>query len=166
MSLKVTLVFVFTLTFVFPVIIIQLPCVALHATAHWHHIVCPWADQHHYVSAATVPMIESNHNGEDVILYARGPHAHLFTGIHENAYIPHAIRWKCQLKYSLAQPPTRTSTSPTSSGEHENFNIKEHRHSRERVHRRLSTAPGLSVDIVESESELIIRQYSVYKIYF
>ncbi|XP_018019900.1 membrane-bound alkaline phosphatase-like, partial [Hyalella azteca] len=47
----------------------------------------------HYVAQATVPMVESNHNGEDVILYARGPHAHLFTGIHENAYIPHAIRY-------------------------------------------------------------------------
>lgn len=47
----------------------------------------------HYAAASAVPMIESNHNGEDVILYARGPHAHLFTGNHENAYIPHAIRY-------------------------------------------------------------------------
>ncbi|XP_064096729.1 alkaline phosphatase-like [Macrobrachium nipponense] len=47
----------------------------------------------HYMGASTVPMIESHHAGEDVILYARGPHAHLFTGIHENAYIPHALRY-------------------------------------------------------------------------
>ncbi|XP_045598098.1 alkaline phosphatase isoform X2 [Procambarus clarkii] len=47
----------------------------------------------HYVGAATVPMVESNHAGEDVVLYARGPHAHLFTGIHENTYIPHALRY-------------------------------------------------------------------------
>ncbi|XP_053654817.2 alkaline phosphatase [Cherax quadricarinatus] len=47
----------------------------------------------HYPGAATVPMIESNHAGEEVILYALGPHAHLFTGIHENAFIPHALRY-------------------------------------------------------------------------
>ncbi|KAK4295307.1 hypothetical protein Pmani_032119 [Petrolisthes manimaculis] len=47
----------------------------------------------HYAGASTVPMIESHHAGEDVILYARGPHSHLFTGIHENAYIPHAVRY-------------------------------------------------------------------------
>uniref|UniRef100_A0A6A7GAM1 Alkaline phosphatase n=1 Tax=Hirondellea gigas TaxID=1518452 RepID=A0A6A7GAM1_9CRUS len=47
----------------------------------------------HYVFAAAVPREASTHNGEDVILYARGPHAHLFTGNHENAYITHAIRY-------------------------------------------------------------------------
>ncbi|XP_069177818.1 alkaline phosphatase, tissue-nonspecific isozyme [Procambarus clarkii] len=47
----------------------------------------------HYVAAATVPMEQSNHAGEDVALYAMGPHAHLFTGIHENAFIPHALRY-------------------------------------------------------------------------
>lgn len=47
----------------------------------------------HYMGAATVPLIESYHAGEDVILYARGPHAHIFTGIHENTYIPHALRY-------------------------------------------------------------------------
>ncbi|XP_071522573.1 alkaline phosphatase-like [Panulirus ornatus] len=47
----------------------------------------------HYVSASTVPLLESKHAGEDVVLYARGPFAHLFTGIHENTYIPHAIRY-------------------------------------------------------------------------
>ncbi|KAK3871384.1 hypothetical protein Pcinc_023461, partial [Petrolisthes cinctipes] len=47
----------------------------------------------HYAGASTVPMIESHHAGEDVILYAKGPHSHLFTGIHENAYIPHAVRY-------------------------------------------------------------------------
>ena len=45
-----------------------------------------------YRGAATVPDGSANHSGEDVALFARGPFAHLFTGIHENAYIPHAIR--------------------------------------------------------------------------
>ncbi|KAG7176594.1 Membrane-bound alkaline phosphatase-like 2 [Homarus americanus] len=47
----------------------------------------------HYAGAAAVPLTSSNHAGEDVILYARGPHSHLFTGIHENAFIPHALRY-------------------------------------------------------------------------
>ncbi|XP_076063059.1 alkaline phosphatase-like [Oratosquilla oratoria] len=47
----------------------------------------------HYANDATIPMVEANHAGEEVVLYARGPHAHLFTGIHENAYIPHALRY-------------------------------------------------------------------------
>jgi len=46
-----------------------------------------------YRYASAVPMETSHHNGEDVVLYARGPHAHLFTGVHENAYIPHAMRY-------------------------------------------------------------------------
>jgi len=46
-----------------------------------------------YRFESAVPMDSSNHNGEDVVLYARGPHAHLFTGVHENAYIPHAMRY-------------------------------------------------------------------------
>ncbi|XP_063852528.1 alkaline phosphatase, tissue-nonspecific isozyme-like [Scylla paramamosain] len=47
----------------------------------------------HYLGDSAVPMISSNHGGEEVILYASGPHAHLFTGIHENAFIPHALRY-------------------------------------------------------------------------
>ncbi|CAL4084108.1 unnamed protein product, partial [Meganyctiphanes norvegica] len=47
----------------------------------------------HYMADSTIPMLESHHGGEDVLLYARGPHAHLFTGIHENTYIPHALRY-------------------------------------------------------------------------
>merc|ERR1711915_550107 len=50
-------------------------------------------NEDHYPADSTVPMIESKHAGEDVVLYARGPHSHLFTGIHENAYIPHALRY-------------------------------------------------------------------------
>ncbi|CAL4062131.1 unnamed protein product [Meganyctiphanes norvegica] len=47
----------------------------------------------HYPADSTIPMEESHHAGEDVVLYARGPHSHLFTGIHENTYIPHALRY-------------------------------------------------------------------------
>ncbi|XP_047483489.1 alkaline phosphatase-like [Penaeus chinensis] len=60
----------------------------------------------HYMGAATVPMIESHHAGEEVILYARGPHAHLFTGIHENAYIPHALRYAACVGDGLQFCPT------------------------------------------------------------
>ncbi|ROT74032.1 alkaline phosphate [Penaeus vannamei] len=66
----------------------------------------------HYMGAATVPMIESHHAGEEVILYARGPHAHLFTGIHENAYIPTpsapSARVGPPLSYLITPPPLGT----------------------------------------------------------
>ncbi|KAK3880214.1 hypothetical protein Pcinc_015283 [Petrolisthes cinctipes] len=47
----------------------------------------------HYAAATAVPRDSSTHAGEDVILYARGPQAHLFSGIHENAFIPHTLRY-------------------------------------------------------------------------
>jgi len=46
-----------------------------------------------YRHESAVPMEYSNHNGEDIMLYAKGPLAHLFTGVHENSYIPAALRY-------------------------------------------------------------------------
>jgi len=53
----------------------------------------PFFSEAHYKYDSAVPEVSSNHAGEDVILYARGPQAHLFTGNHENAFIPHALRY-------------------------------------------------------------------------
>ncbi|KAB7501860.1 Membrane-bound alkaline phosphatase, partial [Armadillidium nasatum] len=47
----------------------------------------------HFVYPSTVPLDSSKHNGEDVPIYAGGPFAHLFTGVHENSYIPQALRY-------------------------------------------------------------------------
>lgn len=52
------------------------------------------------------------HGGEDVAVYAKGPWAHLFTGSHENTYIPIALAYAaclnqkgphCKVKNSLSR---------------------------------------------------------------
>ncbi|XP_041480447.1 alkaline phosphatase-like [Lytechinus variegatus] len=42
---------------------------------------------------ALVPFDEETHGGQDVMVYARGPMSHLFHGVQEQSYIPHAIRY-------------------------------------------------------------------------
>lgn len=42
---------------------------------------------------ALVPFDEETHGGQDVMVYARGPMAHLFHGVQEQSYIPHVIRY-------------------------------------------------------------------------
>lgn len=39
------------------------------------------------------PLPLETHGGEDVGVFASGPHAHLFTGVFEQNYIPHAIKY-------------------------------------------------------------------------
>lgn len=40
-----------------------------------------------------VPLPSESHSGEDVVIYASGPFAHLFHGVHEQNYIAHVIRY-------------------------------------------------------------------------
>lgn len=40
---------------------------------------------------ATVPLVEATHAGDDVGVYAIGPFSHLFTGVHEQHYLAHAM---------------------------------------------------------------------------
>jgi alkaline phosphatase len=40
-----------------------------------------------------IPLRIVSHSGEDVPLFASGPHAHLFSGVYEQNFIPHAIRY-------------------------------------------------------------------------
>lgn len=39
------------------------------------------------------PLALETHGGEDVGVFASGPHAHLFSGVYEQNYIPHAIKY-------------------------------------------------------------------------
>lgn len=41
----------------------------------------------------TVPLVSESHSGDDVVVYASGPWSHLFTGVFEQNYIPHAIAY-------------------------------------------------------------------------
>lgn len=53
----------------------------------------PPADDVNYRQPASVPMSSAAHAGDDVGLWAIGPHAHLFTGVYEQNYIPHALAY-------------------------------------------------------------------------
>uniref|UniRef100_A0A673LR44 alkaline phosphatase n=1 Tax=Sinocyclocheilus rhinocerous TaxID=307959 RepID=A0A673LR44_9TELE len=70
-----------------------------------------------YLQQAAVPLDSETHGSEDVAIFAKGPMAHLFHGVQEQSYIPHAMAYAaciepytdCQLenygvctKFSLA----------------------------------------------------------------
>jgi alkaline phosphatase len=42
---------------------------------------------------ATIPKSEETHGGEDVGVYAVGPHAHIFSGLYEQSYIAHGLMY-------------------------------------------------------------------------
>ncbi|KAM4589670.1 alkaline phosphatase, tissue-nonspecific isozyme [Fundulus diaphanus] len=44
-----------------------------------------------YVQLSAAPVKSTTHSGEDVAVLARGPMAHLFSGVHEQNYIAHAM---------------------------------------------------------------------------
>ncbi|XP_022254321.1 alkaline phosphatase-like isoform X2 [Limulus polyphemus] len=46
-----------------------------------------------YVQQSAVPRRWDTHGGEDVPVYAHGPMAHLFRGVFEQTYIPHAMAY-------------------------------------------------------------------------
>ena len=50
-------------------------------------------DDVNYRQAAAVPEESSTHSGEDVGVWAHGPHAHLFSGVHEQSYLAHALAY-------------------------------------------------------------------------
>lgn len=45
---------------------------------------------------------DETHGGDDVGVFARGPFSHLFTGVFEQSFIPHAMKYAACLgpKYS------------------------------------------------------------------
>lgn len=44
-----------------------------------------------YRQQATIPSVSETHGGQDVAIYATGPHAHLFGGVVEQSYVFHVI---------------------------------------------------------------------------
>ncbi|XP_060573871.1 alkaline phosphatase-like isoform X2 [Ruditapes philippinarum] len=54
-----------------------------------------------YRQQAGVPLESESHGGEDVAIYAQGPMAHLFHGVHEQHYIAHVMAYaSCVGSYS------------------------------------------------------------------
>jgi alkaline phosphatase len=50
-------------------------------------------DDPHFMQPTTVPLYEETHAGDDVGVYALGPHSYLFTGVYEQHYIAHALMY-------------------------------------------------------------------------
>jgi alkaline phosphatase len=48
-----------------------------------------------------IPLTEETHGGDDVLILAKGPFAHLFSGIHEQSYLPHCINYAACLGNGL-----------------------------------------------------------------
>lgn len=46
-----------------------------------------------FLAPAMVPLASETHGGEDVVIYANGPYAHLFTGSMEENEIPHFMAY-------------------------------------------------------------------------
>ncbi|XP_070542331.1 alkaline phosphatase-like [Ptychodera flava] len=75
-----------------------------------------------YVQQALVPKKDETHGGEDVTIYADGPMAHLFHGVHEQHYIAHVIKYASCLGNSTehcnkVHLDTRSSYSDSSGAE-------------------------------------------------
>lgn len=49
--------------------------------------------QQDYEFPSTVPLESATHGGDDVGVYASGPWSHLFSGVYEQNFIPHAMSY-------------------------------------------------------------------------
>ncbi|OXB62097.1 hypothetical protein ASZ78_010502, partial [Callipepla squamata] len=75
----------------------------------------PAVEDKDYRQQAAVPLDLETHSGEDVVVLAQGPMAHLFHGVQEQHYVAHAIAYAACLKPYDARPrcgaPRRASGS-------------------------------------------------------
>lgn len=78
-----------------------------------------------YIQQSAVPLDSETHGGEDVAVFARGPMAHLFQGVYEQNYIPHAMAYAAcigenQQHCAITAKPDEnpdTSTDPGNSAQ-------------------------------------------------
>lgn len=67
-----------------------------------------FTEDKNYVQQSAVPRRWDTHGGEDVPVYAHGPMAHLFRGVLEQTYIPHAMAYaSCIGQYKNDCEPRR-----------------------------------------------------------
>ena len=62
-----------------------------------------------------MPLDYETHGGEDVGVYAHGPMAHLFHGVHEQTYIAHAMMYAACI--TDPEAPHCSDEPPSSGGE-------------------------------------------------
>ncbi|NXU82037.1 PPBI1 phosphatase, partial [Oreotrochilus melanogaster] len=74
----------------------------------------PAAEDKDYRQQAAVPLETETHSGEDVVVLARGPMAHLFHGVQEQHYIAHAMAYAACLEPYAAEPGCRAARRASS----------------------------------------------------
>ncbi|XP_059170475.1 alkaline phosphatase, tissue-nonspecific isozyme-like [Physella acuta] len=66
-----------------------------------------------YVSQSAVPMAKETHGGEDVGIFATGPQSFLYTGVHEQNYIPMVMAYaSCVGPYAEGKKPCAKYEQP------------------------------------------------------
>lgn len=80
-------------------------------------------DSMEYIQLSAAPLDSTTHSGEDVVVLARGPMAHLFSGIQEQNYIAHAMGYAAcvgadlrHCQEHITPAVGRTSISPNGNG--------------------------------------------------
>lgn len=69
----------------------------------------PPAEDKDYRQQAAVPLETETHSGEDVVVLAQGPMAHLFHGVQEQHYIAHAMAYAACLEPYATEPGCRAA---------------------------------------------------------
>ncbi|KAJ7402734.1 hypothetical protein BTVI_83686 [Pitangus sulphuratus] len=69
----------------------------------------PAAEDKDYRQQAAVPLEMETHSGEDVVVLAQGPMAHLFHGVQEQHYIAHAMAYAACLEPYATEPGCRAA---------------------------------------------------------
>ncbi|NXS97272.1 PPBI phosphatase, partial [Jacana jacana] len=67
------------------------------------------AEDKDYRQQAAVPLDSETHSGEDVVVLAQGPMAHLFHGVQEQHYIAHAMAYAACLQPYTTEPGCGTA---------------------------------------------------------
>ncbi|NWW10707.1 PPBI1 phosphatase, partial [Oreocharis arfaki] len=69
----------------------------------------PAAEDKDYRQQAAVPLETETHSGEDVVVLAQGPMAHLFHGVQEQHYVAHAMAYAACLEPYATEPGCRAA---------------------------------------------------------
>ncbi|XP_066296262.1 alkaline phosphatase-like [Branchiostoma lanceolatum] len=71
-----------------------------------------------YIQQSAVPIKSESHGGEDVSVFADGPMAHLFRGLHEQVYVAHVMKYAaCLGEYAETCRTCRTQPCAASAAD-------------------------------------------------
>ncbi|KAG8581678.1 hypothetical protein GDO81_007751 [Engystomops pustulosus] len=79
------------------------------------------SEDKNYRAQTAVPLDSETHGGEDVVIFSRGPMAHLFHGVHEQTYIAHVMAYAACLPPYTECPPERPKNNACYIGNKTSF---------------------------------------------